>query len=432
MDDRTLLLNAFEEYLARRPLMNAGDASRSIYANFFAQHIALPRAWNEFNNKAYQPVSAFSRAKLYCVACLWLLVGAGAFAAVFVAWSFVRRPSKLQLGCNYNEIAIATCNTSRRRLEKFSQVSNRRIPIIAHDLGTSPWRAVKNSRGVSVYDALTTRELMAAITSVLQAGVIASSLKEVFEISNCNFVSLRFIKYAAVRVVYDSITQKVLEKFFDKARVRTVIAGCTNERYGVYLGRICSHLGIKTICIPHGVSPALVLPNGVFGDKYYCLSQAEKISLDRNYPGQEHVLDEGLILDLFSIESESKTELCAKAVVATSSRDYQGDQALIDWVSKSTAEFGLRLHPNDSIVNYKIPANCKLVSDFSEAVCGVVLFVKLSAMTIDAVINGSRVYVVLTTLQDHFDYRFLYGSAVHPEAIVLERHESIGAVLRDG
>ncbi|NVK02943.1 MAG: hypothetical protein HWE12_15485 [Oceanospirillaceae bacterium] len=425
-------LDEFQKYVHTK-CEALGDVSNlGIYANYFHQHIFF----QEVKSQYFSDTAPVRDSKVLAIFILIVAIflGAGIVFFALVRGCLGRR--SFHASVDSSETAgVATCNGSLERLRSYLLKYSKESSIVYMDV-----LAKKSNRfiekGVTVrhiIDVISFREIFFALAiSPIFYSYFYRNFRSVLLISAKYYVSYKFCCYSGIRLVQDAVNASLIHAYLQKYSVKNVVAGTTNERYGTYLQEICNVLSIDTVCIPHGVSPCLKLPNGIFGNSYMCLTSREREYLEAIYGPGRFIYDHQVINELYQRKEVFNSRFTESIVYATCSRDVKGDQRVMDKLIEYDFRFVIKLHPNDSLSNYRLPPARRKVVSIDEALCSTRLITKLSAITIDASENGSQVFVVIDSVCDLIDYRCLYFGAVHPSAkVVYSVDELVGFLGTD-
>jgi len=398
----------FERQFCRDyPLSLYSCASGCIYNNHFHQHILLQREWKKFDGQSIPKITALCFYGIFLCSIILGILLAILNTSRFIFLSMVNFSSNSYKHSDVGAVGYSTCKTSFKRLVKASPIHNDDYVVIYNDYIMYG----QSSEEMKLSDFISIKDFGKFENLVNLCRIFSRNVRDVCKLAKVFGGSGSLARYAGARVASDSVHEFLMSCLVSKLRPKQLFAGATNERYGISLSRVCKEFGVHTICIPHGVSPRLTLPEGIFGDEYYCLSKSEIDYLSISYPNVDFRLCKKFLRLIYS-NSEMPNVNSPKIVVATCSSYVEGCQRIIDSVSSYTSEFSIRLHPNDTADMYSLSADTYIAELMSDVVSGKILITKLSSIGIEAAYNGSRVIMVLDSFKDYFDYYFLYRGVV--------------------
>ncbi len=355
--------------------------------------------------------------------------------------SFIWFSLKSLLLINYNPISegcssivVLNCNGSKRKIEQYCRSDLASFAVLYDDLRLDhPGidSMVGNTRGVM--QSITRRKRMLILSRVVTFKSLRKVTSEIRCLFNQSLFDVVFLEYLAKRMFAHSIQARVLEDILlNSDGCLSVISGSTNEPYAISLQKLCEKIKIDSICIPHGVSPGVKLPHGLFGDRYYCLSQSELRSLRRLYPDKsERFIFSGSFISKCMVVGSPHSTFSKNIVLFTDSRAVYRDQMIIDYLADFSGVFYIKFHPNDNATNYTLPENCKITHDFNFAISKSIAITRTSAVLLDALYNGSLSVSFQEQIQDRFDAAYMYPGVIEDGVLVIENRSDLYNYLRD-
>ena len=330
------------------------------------------------------------------------------------------------------QVGIINCTSSIRKIRQYLGGRNEIECLLYDDLRINLNSTTENSMTVGLFQILPKRERISLLLSLISFKNLLSIVSEIREFNGVSFIDFSFLDYYSKRCFTSRLCELALISLFKKNnQITQVISGSTNEWYAISLKNVCSTFKIKSICIPHGVSPGIELPHGVFGDIYYCLSLVEKRGLDSTYrkKQQQFVFDEKFIKNTMVVSSPH-IKFSNNIVVFTDSRCTSLDQHLIDLVSKEVSFFYIKLHPNDVSSNYIFPENTSLIQDFPFAISQSICISRVSAILLDAINNDSVAISYQNSKDDRLDAKFLFPGMFDEKVSIVFSPEHLRSTLK--
>ena len=303
------------------------------------------------------------------------------------------------------DFSVALCKQSLKKLECFSEVKKLSLYCLYDDLRMND--VLSSNKHVGMLELLSLSDRIKLFLSLKFLNVVIKNIYGYFLISRKYDYSLKFLFYFLKRFGIDSYSWLVLDNLLSSLSPNKVYSASTNERYAIALKRLCVSNSIKTVCIPHGISPKLKLPNGIFGDEYFALSKIEMNYLSENYLENTYIYNDELNHKMFKVTLD-KEPLTKKFVYCTTSRNREEDEAIINKLCSVYEKIYVKLHPNDKEGNYRFHRNALIIESYPEAIVGNIVISRLSAVLIDASYNNSIPIMLIDNSLDIFDYKFLY------------------------
>tara|TARA_B100002019_G_C21270971_1_gene602265 strand:+ start:3351 stop:4589 length:1239 start_codon:yes stop_codon:yes gene_type:complete len=207
------------------------------------------------------------------------------------------------------------------------------------------------------------------------------------------------------RFPLDIFVNILMTKILNENTYKSVISGSTNENYGILLQKTCDQK-FQTVCIPHGMSPSIYLPNKIFGDTYYAITKEEQIALQNNYPDKKIILDEGINKKVYSWGNYNVVDN-NDLVYFTNSRDNKLDQMIIDHISSNFKQLFVKLHPLNKNSDFKIAKNVEYIENFKEL--DALIITRPSTIIAEANLNNRRVVCLVFSEADYKELNYLYS-----------------------
>lgn len=391
--------------------LNFLQENNSIYSNYLYQHILLPRILN--NSKTYAPNIFYKFLHIFVF--LNSSIQGFIYFLYFFLHSFFKSYciQKYDFTLNKRKLFISTCKTSNKKLLRVINLTKNNIIFTIH---SDLYYSIKSVRFINVVVYVFKFYKVDIFIYIKYFYILSRNILSYFRIISNIHSDLFFSSYVGKRIYLDSLNETVIFKLLNSNKVNTVYSGCTNERYAIFLQNICTKLNITTKTIPHGISPNLNLPAGLFGNHYLCLSKSEYSSLKSIFPMINFYFREKHARYLYKINDSSykPKNIC----IATTSRSFKIDQSLIDNVSSYVANPLIKFHPNDSYKNYNIPSNCLICNSYEYIINNCIIVTSLSAITLDVAYNGGIAYVYIAE-NDIYYSQNVYAGLFHEKSIII-------------
>ena len=226
------------------------------------------------------------------------------------------------------------------------------------------------------------------------------------------FVSaVSVINYYRKRLAHKVTFEFYLSRLLKKIKPETFYTGNKEDRFALIEKRLCSELGIKTVCIPHGLEYAFKMPGGVVGDVFYCNSSYAKDYLSNLYgdAGTIYVFDKTVVMQMLSRHVEAQNQ--KRIVFFPESREPAKNLAIIDFLKKQGVDFLVKLHGKDSLDNYRpLIDESYLIDDFDQAISNSICLARKSTVLLEALYNHSIPIAVLVDKKDRSYFEFMFPS----------------------
>lgn len=219
------------------------------------------------------------------------------------------------------------------------------------------------------------------------------------------------MNYYSKRLAHKVTFQFYLSKLLKKIKPETFYTGNKEDRFALIEKQVCSELGIKTVCIPHGLEYAFKMPGGVVGDVFYCNSLYAKDYLSNLYgdAGTIFFFDKTVVMQMLSRHVEAQNQ--KRIVFFPESREPAKNLAIIDFLKKQGVDFLVKLHGKDSLDNYRpLIDESYLIDDFDEAISNSICLARKSTVLLEALYNHSTPVAALVDAKDRAYFEFMFPS----------------------
>lgn len=319
---------------------------------------------------------------------------------------------------HYEHIYLLLCGSSIRKLKTFDDtLNNNNTKIFLYD----DFRMSKTS-GLIGFISVIPR--MQRFILLLKSFSLSEFYAEYSCLNGVFFNNYNFLPYFFKRILYSKFQKNCFNYIFDNYSFGTLYSGSVNEWYAINLSVCAKKHMVKTVCIPHGSCITIEQPSGIFGDKIFTLTESESMILSKLYSNQDFYFNSKFASQLMRCCSENVNCLESKVVFFTDNRSITRDQYIIDFLSLRLKLFYLKLHPNDSEFNYKIPSNCKILDSFTDSICNMVCITRVSSVLIDACYNNSKSVSLLFFKEDIFEFNFVYMGKLNKNIIIFKSEKA--------
>lgn len=244
-----------------------------------------------------------------------------------------------------------------------------------------------------------------------------------------NFVrdlaELRDYSYIFPRLIQGVRFAMIIHSKISLETPRELYSGLRDERFAYLLNDLCNKTGVSTVCIPHGLAYSHRFPNGLFGQKYYCFTEAERQFLSSMYEGISFEVDSRWLKQRYS-----KNRLRDSLTFMSSSRDVEFESLTLKNIQRNVNSTILfKPHPNEQIERYDI-ANITLCSNLSEALMSRIIVSPPSTVLIEALYTSEENLVVclaITTKQK--SSLSTYPALNDKRIVVIENLDSLWEIL---
>ncbi len=203
------------------------------------------------------------------------------------------------------------------------------------------------------------------------------------------------------RIVHALLYEKLMESYLPYFRGCTYYTGSNLDRFSVIEERIAKDLGIKTICLPHGLEYGYKFPKGFSCDVFYTNSAFASKVLNNIYNTDKFIYDEIITKRMF--ELNNVPEHPKHVVFFTEQQEYHVNKAILTELYPLLSNVGLdllvKLHPGDTKDHYS-GCNFTYISDYGESLTGNVCISRKSTVLLEAVYNNSTAIAIITTQKD--------------------------------
>lgn len=331
-------------------------------------------------------------------------------------------------------LIVLNCNSSWSKINKYLECQNiSSYSVLYDDMRITP----SNFKAIGIVSSINkTKRLSIICTTIFKKGSFSNLISQFNELSQERGDKDRYLFYIAKRHFHHELYKASLYYILSKKKnIKNLISGSTNERYAISMERLCNELGIRTICIPHGISVSYRLPHGLFGQTYFCLSKKEKIILESLYPSKNVLFDRNVVKSIMNVNPEKGSDIgnkVKKIVVFTDSRSTPRDQELMNLVSECCERFYVKLHPNDKLSNYNVPSNGVTIESFKDAICNSICVTRVSTILLDALYNNSIPIAYLGSEYDKYSSEYVYSGLFTDEVKILYTRKKLSEFLHRG
>ncbi|NOI25403.1 hypothetical protein [Vibrio mediterranei] len=406
--------------------MKKFETVSSDFVNYYYQHYYVDKALQSTENEFLKNTKREKTHGLYILAFLLYLLtlAMSIFKCFRISFERLRNAGE--------NLVIINCNSSWSKVKKYIEHQGMTEYVVLYD----DMRINRlNFQANGILESIDKpKRLTILIKTMFGNGSFFNLLNKVKEIFNEQEHDRAFILFLAKRFFFHELyVSSLAYLLIDNKTFKRVISGSTNERYAIAMEKICSDLGIETICIPHGISVSYKLPHGLFGQRYFCLSLKEKNILEGLYPNVKFIYEKNMISSILNVNSGRKKNgesQKRKIVVFTDSRAIYRDQNLINLVSSLTSEFYIKLHPNDSLSNYDLPSNGSILSEFKDAIYNSLCVTRVSTILLDALHNNSIPIAFLGADVDRNSSEVVYAGLYTDEVKKIYTEDKLKEVIR--
>ncbi|QKI89771.1 hypothetical protein [Thiomicrorhabdus xiamenensis] len=202
-----------------------------------------------------------------------------------------------------------------------------------------------------------------------------------------------------------------LSRLLKNVKPHVFYTGNKEDRFALIEKRLCHEVGIKSVCIPHGLEYSFKMPGGLVGDIFYCNSESAKYHLESLYAQSrtKFLFDENVVFKMLSRHTEALSS--KKLVFFPESREPEKNLVIIDFLKRQGFDFLVKLHGKDSLENYRsvIDESC-LVDDFDQAISNSICLARKSTVLLEAIYNHSVPIAILVDMKDRAYFEFMFPS----------------------
>lgn len=235
--------------------------------------------------------------------------------------------------------------------------------------------------------------------------------------------------YYSKRMAHKCNFEYYLHIVIGRSNLLTYYTGNKEDRFAVLEKRLCKKYAVRSVCVPHGIEYAFKTPAGLVGDIFYCTTEYAEKHLSKLYPdGQKFIFDEQVARNMFS-----RRKACAPVediVFFPESRGTEVNLSILKRLLDLGRNICLKLHPSDSVENYKEHADrVTFVHDFDAAICNKICLARKSTVLIEAVYNNSIAIAILTDQRDRGYVEHMLPSLADPKIMRVYSYEELMSVL---
>ena len=233
-------------------------------------------------------------------------------------------------------------------------------------------------------------------------------LYEIYKYGNNSlgyFGTLCLVSYYSKRILHKEYYGQTLKKILQIYCVKEFITGNNLDRFALVEESVSSALGIKLICIPHGIEYGFKLPHCFIGDIFYATSDYSRKFLNELYSTKKFIYNRDVVFKMFEVKNNELTEGESKIVFFTEPRDVQVNKKIIEdlihSLSKNSIKLYLKLHPKDIKKNYNIFLNdIIIIEEYNVAISNNICISRKSTILIEALYNSSIPVSILINEKD--------------------------------
>jgi hypothetical protein len=219
------------------------------------------------------------------------------------------------------------------------------------------------------------------------------------------------INYYSKRLAHKVTFEFYLSRLLKKIKPEIFYTGNKEDRFALTEKRLCNELGIKIVCIPHGLEYAFKMPGGLAGDVFYCNSLYAKDYLRNLYDDTctVFVFDRNVVKQMFSRHVEPQKQ--SRIVFFPESREPEKNFAIIEFLKKQGIDFFVKIHGKDNLDNYRtLIDESWLIDDFNQAISNSICLARKSTVLLEAIYNHSTPIAILVDDKDRSYFEFMFPS----------------------
>lgn len=213
--------------------------------------------------------------------------------------------------------------------------------------------------------------------------------------------------FYAKRIVHTLIYNELMNDYMLKNVGKIYYTGSNLDRYSVVEEQIANRLGIKTVCLPHGLEYGFKSPKGFSCDVFYATSDKAAADLNELYSTKKFLFDAGVTRKMYERNAPYDANKPKKVVFFTESREVYVNQQIIEGILPLFKEEGiklyLKLHPDDKKEDYD-QYHLEYLTDYNDAIIGNICFARKSTVLLEALYNHSIPLAILINSKDSSIY----------------------------
>jgi hypothetical protein len=213
--------------------------------------------------------------------------------------------------------------------------------------------------------------------------------------------------YFARRIPHYVLVKACYKKLFSRNKSQWYYSGEKESRYGVLAHRMGKMHGKNGAAIPHGMAYAYKYPLGLFGDKYYCLTEVEANYLSNQYDSNKYIFDADITRKMYSFNKNNSPQM---VIYFTEPRNIQVNHEIIKALQAILPVVNVQLHPLDNTGNYSMFHDIVYMTDYPTSISGNICLARMSTILLEALYNDSIAISVLFDRGDKYEYENTFPS----------------------
>lgn len=203
------------------------------------------------------------------------------------------------------------------------------------------------------------------------------------------------------RIVHGHLYKYLMTAYLPNFVGCTYYTGSNLDRYSVIEWEIAGNLGIKTVCLPHGLEYGYRFPKGFSADVFYANSEFAARHLNSLYGTDKYVYDESITSRMFKLSNAEPHE--KMVVFFTEPQEYYVNQNVLSELEPKLRNKGIKLfvklHPGDTEAHYA-GCNYSYISDYTKSLSYNICVSRKSTVLLEAIYNNSTAIAIITTKKD--------------------------------
>lgn len=203
------------------------------------------------------------------------------------------------------------------------------------------------------------------------------------------------------RIVHGHLYKHLMTAYLPHFKGCTYYTGSNLDRYSVIEWDIAKQLGIKTVCIPHGLEYGYRFPKGFSTDMFYANSEYAAKYLNKLYDTQKYVFDESVTSRMFKLpNAQPHTKM---VVFFTEQQEFYVNQNILSELEPKLKEKGIKLyvklHPGDTKAHYE-GCDYNYITDYTMSLTHNICVSRKSTVLLEALYNDTTAIAIITTQKD--------------------------------
>lgn len=203
------------------------------------------------------------------------------------------------------------------------------------------------------------------------------------------------------RIVHGHLYKHLMTAYLPNFKGCTYYTGSNLDRYSVIEWDIAKSLGIKTVCIPHGLEYGYRFPKGFSSDMFYANSEFAAKHLNKLYNTTKFVFDESVTSRMFKLPNATEHE--KMVVFFTEQQEFYVNQNILSKLEPKLKEKGIKLyvklHPGDTKAHYE-GCDYNYISDYTMSLTHNICVSRKSTVLLEALYNDTTAIAIITTQKD--------------------------------